>query len=85
MIAGGKARTAGEWESVSFEDTGIMAVRIAAFGCRACSPLKNISCSSNVGERILLVGDSHGTSAVLELLSFHCFGWEKFISAIGAG
>jgi len=22
---------------------------------------------------------------VLELLSFCCFGWEKFISAIGAG
>ena len=29
--------------------------------------------------------DPRGTSAVLELLSFHWFGWEKFISAIGAG
>ena len=84
MIVGGKSRTAGERESVSSEDTGIMAVRIAAFGCRACSPFKNI-CSSNVGEGILAVGDSHGTSAVLQLLSIHCFGWEKFISATSAG
>ena len=71
---------AGEQESVSFKDTGIMAVRIAAFSCRAYSPLKNISCSSNVGDGILLVGDSRGTSAVLELLSFRRFGWESVLA-----
>ena len=64
---------------------GITAVRIAAFGRMAFSPFKNISCSSNVGEGILLVDDSCGTLTALVLQSFRRFGCEKLISAIGAG
>jgi hypothetical protein len=64
---------------------GVTTVRIAAFGRMAFSPFKNISCSSNVGEEILLVDDSCGTSAALVLQSFRRFGFEKLISAIGAG
>lgn len=75
---------AGVWGLVSFWGLGITAVRIAAFGCMAFSPFKNI-CSTNVGEGILLVDDSCGTSAALLLLSSRYFGCAKLISAIGAG
>ena len=72
---------AGLCETVCLGSMGITAVSIAAFGCMAFSPLRNIFCLSQVGERILLVNDSGST---FDAVLFHLFGCEKFFSAIGA-